>query len=319
MSRAVAETKHCYRCGEEKSVEKFYRNAAHPDGLSGSCRACDLGYERKRRSETRHLKYKDPDVQRQARRAELADQLGLEESELTHWTEARIIAAIKAWAKRTGKPPTICQWRKPTGVGPYLATGRVASRPNAWTVQKRFGSWNSGIAAAGLEPRLHAVCRWTREEIVLAIQAWAKETGVPPTCRQWSKAGNDTPTAAQVQGLFGSWNEAIAAAGFEPRQRGWIGAMTPAMLARRARSRTGRPNPHTGVTIWTSEKIVAAIQAWTKRTGVPPTAGQWDKTGGDVPNRATVCRRFGSWSAGIKAAGIEPRQQGHRYDRAGRS
>lgn len=60
------------------------------------------------------------------------------------WTEEKIIAAIRRWAKEhDGEPPYFNEWIK------------IASRgyPNSVTVHTRFGSWNEGIRRAGFEPR----------------------------------------------------------------------------------------------------------------------------------------------------------------------
>jgi hypothetical protein len=84
---------------------------------------------------------------------------------------------------------------------------------------------------------------------------------------------------------------------------------------------------------WTSEAIIAAIQAWTERFGAPPTATEWNPTAArnyvaafpnrpsaerlsecarivveeDWPRSNTVRLRFGTWSAAIRAAGFETR------------
>jgi hypothetical protein len=167
MTTTATQTKRCYRCGEEKekSDAEFYRNAARRDGWSGSCKACDHKYWRKRserdkeqarrrQASAQPLK-RDPNARREISRDLLADRLGLDVgSQLAHWTEGRIISAIKAWEKRTGEPPTSKQWQKPTRLGEsFLKAGRVASRPASTTVARRFGSWNAAIAAAGFEPR----------------------------------------------------------------------------------------------------------------------------------------------------------------------
>jgi hypothetical protein len=74
---------------------------------------------------------------------------------------------------------------------------------------------------------------WTWDQIVAAIQAWAERTGEPPTSNGWRKstssptettdrtpAPNDHPTTGRVTRVFGSWSEAIEAAGFTPRPQG---------------------------------------------------------------------------------------------------
>ena len=71
---------------------------------------------------------------------------------------------------------------------------------------------------------------WTGERIIAAIQRWAKRTGKPPTADQWSRplttlaarrlgmaSSKSRPSAALVKKMFGTWNEAMKAAGFPPR------------------------------------------------------------------------------------------------------
>jgi hypothetical protein len=76
---------------------------------------------------------------------------------------------------------------------------------------------------------------WTRETIIAAILAWAAEYGEPPATHDWNAystrhdlhdeararrfedAGGRWPTHTTVFGEFGSWQAAIAAAGYEPR------------------------------------------------------------------------------------------------------
>lgn len=55
---------------------------------------------------------------------------------------------------------------------------------------------------------------------------------------------------------------------------------------------------------WTQERIIAAIQAWAAEHGEPPTVTQWREATDDHPAKNTVTVRFGSWAAGIEAAGF---------------
>jgi hypothetical protein len=60
---------------------------------------------------------------------------------------------------------------------------------------------------------------WTRDAIVAAFQRYAAETGAPPLCEEWQKADRPdyAPSSGPVFRLFGSWNEAMQAAGFPLR------------------------------------------------------------------------------------------------------
>jgi transposase len=77
---------------------------------------------------------------------------------------------------------------------------------------------------------------WTQDAIVYAIQEFADEHGgIPPTASEWNftlakargLAGPERdlrwPATQTVLKRFGTWNAAIAAAGFEPRRSGHYG------------------------------------------------------------------------------------------------
>lgn len=64
---------------------------------------------------------------------------------------------------------------------------------------------------------------------------------------------------------------------------------------------------------WSRGEIVAAIVRWNDEHGVPPTARQWTMESASWrPVTNTVVRVFGSWNAGIAAAGFEPLRPGHK-------
>jgi Homing endonuclease associated repeat len=62
--------------------------------------------------------------------------------------------------------------------------------------------------------------RWTPDTIVYAITLWARRYSRPPFTSEWEQAGEDNPSRQTVARVFGSWNQAMAAAGFDPRPRG---------------------------------------------------------------------------------------------------
>lgn len=67
---------------------------------------------------------------------------------------------------------------------------------------------------------------------------------------------------------------------------------------------------------WTPEVIIAAIQRWTVLHGETPSAREWltaeHASRREWPPCSVVQREFGSWSAGIAAAGFTPRRRGER-------
>ena len=67
---------------------------------------------------------------------------------------------------------------------------------------------------------------WTREDLLAAIQRWSDLEGRSPTSEQWQTGPRtsarwqreypDWPTVKDLQRHFGSWNEALRAAGITP-------------------------------------------------------------------------------------------------------
>lgn len=76
----------------------------------------------------------------------------------------------------------------------------------------------------------------------------------------------------------------------------------------------GRPSKHgrchrcsqTDRQWWTRPRIIEAIQAWNVEHGRPPRAREWTTAGLNHPGNFQVRERFGSWNAGIAAAGFRP-------------
>jgi len=62
--------------------------------------------------------------------------------------------------------------------------------------------------------------RWTPELIVYAIELWHRQHLRIPTTDEWDRAGVNHPSRVTVIRRFGSWNEAMAAAGFRARRPG---------------------------------------------------------------------------------------------------
>jgi len=76
-----------------------------------------------------------------------------------YWTEERIVAAIRRWAERTGRPPLYTEWlRGRRGYTPHV-NNRRSDRPSAATVLKVFGRWSAAIEAAGVEHPAATHCK----------------------------------------------------------------------------------------------------------------------------------------------------------------
>jgi Homing endonuclease associated repeat len=133
---------------------------------------------------------------------------------------------------------------------------------------------------------------WTPERVVEALRRDARRRGRSPRSRDWKRsAGRRHPSSQTVHQLWPSWDGALRAAGLEPY----------------------------GGELWTRAAIIVALQQDARRRGEPPTSLDWEaspgprgKMGRRRPTAETVKARFGSWSAALCAAGLEPRGTGER-------
>lgn len=73
---------------------------------------------------------------------------------------------------------------------------------------------------------------------------------------------------------------------------------------------------------WNQERVIDAIQRWARVHGQPPAATEWLNAGMGIsagyPSCTLVQREFGSWSAGIEAAGFPRPPIGYYRDESKR-
>lgn len=67
---------------------------------------------------------------------------------------------------------------------------------------------------------------WSNEEIIKTIQSFVEEKGKIPALRDFEHSDKKYPNRDTVQTKFGSWNNAIKAAGFEPNIQNGFGTDT---------------------------------------------------------------------------------------------
>lgn len=63
---------------------------------------------------------------------------------------------------------------------------------------------------------------------------------------------------------------------------------------------------------WPRDRIIAAAVRFFVANGRAPTTFDWTRSTEDYPDHNVVMREFGSWSAGIRAAGLTPKKTGGR-------
>lgn len=219
------------------------------------------------------------------------------------WTSQSVIEAIQS-RDRSGLPLR--------NVGKYdsgLATAAY----------KYFGSWHQAVLAAGIEyqPRR----KWTRERLIQEIRTWYPDGQLKADV--WTE---DKGLAAAALNYFGSWHNALKAAGIEPKRRMWSQERA---LKELRDWRQG--NPQTG--LWMADKGLASaalkyfgsINQALHAAGVEPRPRGWNKQaliesiqdrhvrgltlrdgveGQDTALVSSAKRHFGSWGAALQAAGI---------------
>ena len=160
--------------------------------------------------------------------------------------------SYKAIARELGLPPTtVFSWLNPVYAERARMMSRAAKARRTGTcvdcgAPTRYAGHGGAVAVAARCPacssRRTGEARrvWTPAAIADAIRWWAAEFGAPPAAPDWDgwnsryrlhdpkradryerlHAEGRIPSAAHVADVFGSWNAAIAAAGFTPRPRG---------------------------------------------------------------------------------------------------
>nr|WP_233265208.1 hypothetical protein [Halomarina oriensis] len=110
------------------------------------------------------------------------------------------------------------------------------------------------------------------------IRRVAEEVGETPRILDYREHGNHS--TATFGSRFGSWNEAVEAAGLTP-------------------NRLDAPR-------LSNADIARSVRACANAIGHPPRCRD---LGGEWVGRRTVQRRFGSLDAGLQAAGLDPEQK----------
>jgi len=133
--------------------------------------------------------------------------------------------------------------------------------------------------------------RWSKEEVLAAVRKWVKLEGRAPTqidwrptrfggTERWEDEFPDWPPSSVSRILFGSWNQMLEAAD--------VGVNHPS---------------------WKPEQILAALRAYAEEFNKSPAKNdlEWPPFG--YPSARTVRRHFGSFTAGLRAAGLESREK----------
>jgi Resolvase, N terminal domain/Homing endonuclease associated repeat/Recombinase zinc beta ribbon domain/Recombinase len=188
------------------------------------------------------------------------------------WERSELLGALQGWADVHGRSPKATEWRQGD-----------ANRPGDITVRHTLGTWSEALRKAGLPPapgtKQHEP--WPRARVIASLQAWARRHRRSPASTEWIRTGPGRPCTDTVRREFGSWADALHAAGLEVPVR----------------------EPQLG-TRWASEQILEALLAWTASHGRVPVGPDWLRSAHGHPCTATVYTRFGSWGTALAAAGL---------------
>lgn len=137
--------------------------------------------------------------------------------------------------------------------------------------ETRFGTWNDALRAAGLE--LNHERNYSRERLIQAIRDLAEELDAVPRRDQMRNEGKFAEKPYRRE--FGTWNQALRAAGYDPVDRKNI----------------------------PREELLNALKNLADRLGKTPTANEMN-TIGEFSHR-TMELRFGSWNQALQEAGLD--------------
>lgn len=203
------------------------------------------------------------------------------------WTPARILTVIRALARRRTR---LCAHEVRQRYGQLIPAAR-----------RCFGSWSKAVYAAGVDPhKVQRMSIWTREKVIedILVRAIRNE----PLQRQLVR-----PQALADAGtrLFGSWKEAIAAAGIEPaavsRAISSAGGQRRSSLEGALCDKEPSEGEHRRGARWSKDEIMQAmIRRYQNDKPINAAAVDEDQR----PLYRAGLRYFGSWKNALVAAGL---------------
>ncbi len=117
-----------------------------------------------------------------------------------------VVAAIRSWYARHGRPPSQTDW-----------DALAPEQPSARTIARRWG-WSSvvRVAVGDEEPGAgRQDSSWSRREMLDALIEAFDENGAWPSGRSWERATAKHPARRTYVRLFGSWARVVDAAAAE--------------------------------------------------------------------------------------------------------
>ena len=200
---------------------------------------------------------------------------GIELNNRTNIPKSELLAELQRLNEELGRTPTVADMGK---------KGRFGSA----TYATAFGSWNDAIVEADLGVNVRS--NIPEKELLSEIQSLGNESGQTPKKREMDQHGQFDSTTYMSR--FGSWNEALKQAGFDPILR-------------------------SDIPEW---ELIEEIQRLADTLNRPPTRDEMEQQGGF--SSSIYQRRFGTWTDALIEAGYEPHKAlnpdylDHRVDSA---
>jgi hypothetical protein len=173
------------------------------------------------------------------------------------YSDDDLLTELHELADELGHPPTLQDVREYSDIA-------------ATTYYNRFGSWQDALEAAGFEPR-DPDSRVPKDNLLADLKRIADMHGSPPAAADMDEHGEYW--ASTYRRRFGSWNDAVTAAGFDPQPES-----TPI----------------------TEETLLEEIRRLADDLDKRPTFR--DMEAGGNYSASTYVRTFGSWSAALTEA-----------------
>jgi len=118
------------------------------------------------------------------------------------WTDEELLQQIHAVVGKFGRVPSYSEWQE------------HHSPPCHMTYWERFGGFTHAVEEAGYTPRSKQP-KYSEEELLEWIDAFVEEFGVVPSTGDIDACPGPSQTAYMTR--FGSWTNAVEAAGYTPR------------------------------------------------------------------------------------------------------
>lgn len=122
------------------------------------------------------------------------------------YSDRELLGAVQDFAKANGRQPSAREF------------GAKNNLPAAHTYVQRFGSFNAGIAAAGLSPTIPNQDKYTDDDLRAALRALASKLGYVPVITDLRFA---RPHHECYLRRFGSFTKALHAAGIKYNPVKW--------------------------------------------------------------------------------------------------